>query len=82
MINLKICDIDKVKNETTRDLLQYLMDNEEAIYRMEAKEFIALLTSYVIGFYGTSDDEFIKEAATRMYHTIYGLFKYLQEKEQ
>lgn len=79
-IILKVRDIEDVKNETVAELLQYLMDNADAIYRMDSDEFIALLVSYLIGFFGTGDEEFVKEASQRMYNTFVDLFKYLETR--
>lgn len=75
---LDVCDIEEVKNETVKDLLMYLMDNAEAIYRMEPDEFIALQVSYLVGFFGINDEQFVKEAVTRVYNTVYDLSEYLK----
>ena len=77
-----VSGIELVKNETVHDLLQYLMDNGESIYRLELEEFIALLVSYVLVFYGINDEDFTKEVTERFYKVFVDLVKYLEMKEE
>lgn len=76
-----ITDIKDVKNEIVRDLLLYLEDNADAIYHMEASEFAAVLATYVVGFYGIDDTEFVTEAIDNVYKVFRNLNEYLERRE-
>lgn len=75
-----ITDIKDVKNEIVRDLLLYLEDNADAIYHMEASEFAAVLATYVVGFYGIDDTEFVTEAVDKVYKVFRDLNEYLERR--